>query len=616
MKRLILCALISPFLMNTVHGATLRVGISAELIGYGIKTPIFGSEFLIKESDNKEIFTGPYTIVLTFNQTNPEIYNFSTDLYGLGPKYNIINHDFSVRPGEAAALPTAPVKEGVNVAYKISLLDDTSKVGPVEFPLEDTSLWSVSETVHYRTHCIIGSLMDFRWNEVMQYLELIYNKYRKSYELSEFSKIDMYIYPEPTEQAYLDSVNFFSIKPRSNRIDLVYGHEIKAATPVPGCELLMYRLWGYGPRWMVTGLAHYYDDNMLRIRDLIKDFDVPAIVELLKDEDRVESDTGSVIAGALVFWLLQNESFGEFKNLYIRSTVLDFEDSFQATYKYPFDEMLNRFMDHVNGYSPSNGELDYYASLYFDHGNMTRAKRYYRELSERNSADRNKDLRKLATCYFWLGNYSAADSVYDVLLEQGDSPPEVSFMKGEVKLAQGKIDSALAYYSRSYKKGFNTGRLKRASILADMGYVDSAAYLLDNIKNEAERYLDYSLDIAQIRIMQGEKADSLLHAVIQKALNSSNSNPGDPRPYFILGRAYAFLGDYEESLHQLNNSYFLETSPFNQATVLLEMGKVEDLSGDRDQAEKSYRQVVALNGGEYQKMMAEKYLKSPYMKKH
>ena len=260
-------------------------------------------------------------------------------------------------------VPSLPVKDNVSVTYVITLIDDTSTTDPVQYSLGDSSLWGVSESIHYRTHWVKGSLIDFKWNTVMSYLEFTYNKYRESYRLSESERINMYIHPEPTDEIYIGENHFYSIQPRSLRIDLVYGHGIKAATPAPACELLVYRQWGYGPGWMIVGLSNYYNDNMLAIRDYIKDIDKAGLLELLKDEGRAGNDIGSVITGALVFWLLQNESFAEFKKLYARSTVIDFENKFEDVYKYPFDEMLDRFLNYARDYRPVEGELDYYASM-------------------------------------------------------------------------------------------------------------------------------------------------------------------------------------------------------------------------------------------------------------
>jgi tetratricopeptide (TPR) repeat protein len=221
-------------------------------------------------------------------------------------------------------------------------------------------------------------------------------------------------------------------------------------------------------------------------------------------------------------------------------------------------------------------------------------------------------LKKLGTCYFRLGNFAAADSVYDLLLELGDDSPEILFMKGEVNLARGDFDRALSFFDQSYKKGFATGRLRMISMLRDRGESDSAYVLLESMDENAARLLDYSIERAGMKIVRGENADSLLNSAIQVAITSSRRNPDDPRPNLILGKAYRMLEDYEKSIYYLNMAHFLEDSPFEQSFILLEMGRTEDLLGERDRAKSRYRQVIELDGGQYQSMLAKKYLNSPY----
>jgi hypothetical protein len=323
-------------------GEILRIELLGDLAVNDKSSPVFHGTFLIPEGEEREIFTGPYTVGLVWEEVDSGRYDFTARLYGLGPEFHISEYNISLRTSENMLLPSVPVKEETIVNYRITLLDDTTKAVNTEYSLSDSSLWGVSQSTHYNTHWVRGSLIDFTWNKEFRYLEFIYNKYRESYKLSEFEKIETYIHPQPTDEVYLDSAYYYSIQPRKRRIDLVYGHDIKAATPVPACEFLVYRLWGYGPRWMVIGLAKYYDDNMLIIRDYIADFDKDRLLDILKDENRVRNDTGMVITGALAFWLLQNESFIEFKNLYTKSTTLNFENRFEDIYGYDFDELLEK----------------------------------------------------------------------------------------------------------------------------------------------------------------------------------------------------------------------------------------------------------------------------------
>jgi tetratricopeptide (TPR) repeat protein len=603
--------------VNPLRGETLRLGMTGELSDGISKSSIFQAELLLPENERREIFAGPYSIGLSFDRNDSGRYDIKAELYGLGPDYRFSEYGLALSPGDTLQIPPQPVKktadDRVEAGYSIMLLDDTSAAGPEKYPPGDTTYWGISESVHYRTHWVKGSLIDFTWNKVISYLEFIYNKYRESYRLSESEKIDAYIHPDPTDAVYLGGVHHYSIQPRINRIDAIYGHEIKTLTPAPACELLVYRQWGYGPRWMIVGLANYYEDSMLKIRDFINDFDGAALLELLKDEDRVESDTGSAICGAIVFRLLQNDGFAKFKKLYSQSTVLDFEKKCVEAYGISFDELLGRFLNYAANYEPAEGELDYYASLYFDRGDMLKAGKYYGELVTLGQGDKAANMKKLAACKFWLGEYGSADTVYDMLLKTSADSSEALFMKGEIHLAAGDVDQAREFYNRSFDNGFSTGGLRIASLYLDRGETDSAAAMLQKINNNGKSLLDYAIMTAWVMISRGEDADSLLNYAMRRAVNGSNLAPQDPRPYVVQGRAYALLGNYEEAMLNFKTAYLLETNLFNQAFILLEMGRTEDLLGTRDRAEKYYHGVLTSKGGEYQKALAREYLQSPYL---
>ena len=223
-----------------------------------------------------------------------------------------------------------------------------------------------------------------------------------------------------------------------------------------------------------------------------------------------------------------------------------------------------------------------------------------------------ENMKKLAACELWLAEYDSADAIYDRLLEQQGDSTETLFMKGEIMLAEGRVDEAKGYFERSFEGGFSTGGIRLASIYLDGGEIDSAAAALEAISEKGKTLLDYAVERAAVMKLRGEDTDSLIDNAIQRAINISNNAPQDPRPYVVLGEAYALLGDYEKSIHNYNTAYFLETSLYNQSTIQLEMGMTEDLLGTRARAETHYRNVLESRGGKYQKTLAEKYLETPY----
>ncbi len=612
MKKSCLVLLLLLFLVNVPLGKNLKINISAELVQLGQKVSIFDGDIIIPEGVEHDVFTGPFTIRTGAKSAGSGSYDFSVSVFGLAPDYHNSEYKFDLKPSEKMLIPSLLVKKGSVANYFITLLDDTSSAYEGGYSVKDTANWGTSETIHYQTHWVKGSLIDFTWNKEMGYLELLYNKYRKSYKLSEYNRINLYIHPEPTTEVYLDKNYNYSVQPKSLRIDLVQGHDIKALTPLPACELLMSRQWGYGPRWMVTGFANYYDDNMLALREFIARYDIDTAVKLLKNENGVRGDKESVFCGAFVFWLLQNESFPNFKKLYIQSTVLDFEQKFIDVYTYSLREALRRFLEHAVSYQPIRGELDYYASLFFERDDMRKAGKYYKELIKSGEGNRALNLKRLAACYFWTGEYNAADSLYDLMLELDDGLAETRFMKGEMALAKGGLQAARGFFEKSYDAGYSTAGTKLALLSLDEGDIESASELLDRLDKDARRLLDYSIEKGRLMIYRGGNADSLLNQAIGRAINSSNNIPHDPRVYVVMGKAYALLSNYEKAMYNFDTAYFLETNYYNLGAILLEMGKTEDLLGSRKKAKARYRQVIGSGGGDYQKSLAKKYIEMPF----
>ncbi len=611
MKNISRVLLFLLLITGPAHSRVLKLGIDAELIGEA-SMPIFHGEIFIPVGENRQIFTGPYTLKIAAAEKSAGLYQLSIDLIGLGPDFKFYSFDLELSPKENTLVPNMPVKKDISANFKIVLLDDTGNVNNGIYPLADTSLWSISPSIHYQTHWIRGSLIDFFWNMKMGYLENIYNRFRESFQLSVSDRIDIYFHPEPTDQVFIDPEKNYSILPSSPRIDLIYGHYIDAISPVPGAELLIYRLWGYGPRWMVAGLANYYLDNNLTLRNFKDSLDKNRLIKNLADESWVRSDTGAVVCGSFVNWLLSIHSQSEFINLYKTSTSLDFIKIFRDIYGIDFDEVIDDYLIFMRNYQPSPQELGYYASVYFGQNNINRALPYYRELAEMDSDDRLINLNYLATCLFWLGQYSQADSVYDIMLRLGGRKPEVLYMKGDIQLALGRTNDGKRLFLESYNGGFATAGVKLVSILLDQGKIDSASVFSQKLAESAGQLLENLIEKGRLMRIRNQPCDSIMTQAAARALSSGMQSPEDPRPYFAAGKAFAIMKDYGKAMENLDIAYFLEINPYFQSSVLLETGRVRDLTGDRPGAEDYYRRVISSPGGQYQKSLAEKYIRAPY----
>ena len=619
MKKLFVAILTVTALSGAGAAEAIRIVLESDFINENSSATVVGfrGEILIPQDGKREIFIAPYTLTINSGKQPSGKYNLKIDFAGLGPTFARFSRDFELAPGENMLISSLPAKNDVVVNYGVSLSDDTSSIVGYAFSPDDSLEWGTSVTIHYSTRWLKNSYADFTWNRKMGYLENIYDRSRSSFRLSMSERINITFYPEPTDAVYLDPRNHYAIYPNTNEIDIVYGHDIDAADPAPGAELLIYRLWGYGPRWMAAGLARYYDDNNLILSELVGKLDRTTINKKIGTEDWVVSDTGSIFCGGFVNWLLINFSQSNFQNLYRKSTPLDFENNFKEIYQLDFKTALGNYIVFLGNYKPTKGELIYYSLLNLEHNNFGHAERLYALLSV--TGDNKEDaLDKLALCRLWTGDFKKALDTYDALLSLSPDSSRYMMLKADVLMALGKFKKGYALYEKAFLKyGNSASGLRLVTILIDRGQIDSARAIFGKLDDNIKGKFSYFNENARLKMAFGESdLDSTLNQMVARALNVMVTAQDDPRGYLAAGRAYAMLGQFDKASENLKTAHFLERKSSILGVHLLELGRAADLNGKRDEAIDYYRQAAESGAGAYIESLCEKYIKSPYRLKN
>jgi tetratricopeptide (TPR) repeat protein len=611
MKVILKCLLTvsSLFLLYSAHATAMTVEIKgtigdASFSADGIE--IFHDKLVLPEGEPREIFTGPYTIQLKAEKEESASYKLSAAFFGLGPDFHIEDHSIVSDVGKSISLLPLPVKERTHVKYSFTILDDTATLDKSEPPQDDTTSWGISESVHYKTYWIKGSLADYRWNILIGYLEKVYDGFRNSFSISSFEKIEYILHPEPSNAVYMNPVQSCGIQPRKRRIDVVYSHGVDGVTPRSAAELLIYELWGYGPRWMVTGFSGYYFDNFLQLRKFAGKLSVEKLSSLLANEAWVTSDTGLIVTGAFSRWLIDNYKIGHFQELYKNSTSTDFKSKFEEIYEQDFDETLGKFLEFAGAYKPQSGELEYYEDIFFDLGKYEMAERYLIEAHEGKRALNWDRSRKLALCRLWLGDY-----------EKEVSFPPNPFSGPGCAEKTIRANSAMAVtpnLPRDSGLDLNCPDLMliAASYQMDKGDIVEASRIIAAIGDKMNSLPDYYVESGRLNLLAGKPADSLLSIAAALALNRARVVPHDPANYLVAGQAFMLMGDFPRAEENLRTSHFLETRPYFLGQVLLELGKLQDLKGERKAAREYYDEVLSIKAGAYQKMLAKKFLENKY----
>lgn len=613
MKRVLSISLVILFAkMTTVDGA-VRIELKGD-IPNAPAISVFDGILIIPDGERRDVFAGPYTLAFQPSGKQPDGCTLKVSLTGLGPEFRNFTYNLDLNTGERTLIPSLPVKNDAVINYSIELLDDTSKVGGYGSDSSEPVKWGESASVHYLTRWVKGSLADFTWNTKMSYLENIYDQYRYSYKLSMFEKIETTFYPEPTDLVYIDPVRHYSILPGSRKIDLVYGHNIDAATPAPGAELVIYRLWGYGPRWMVTGLAHFYEDNSLILREFAGTLDPSAVAKNIAFDNWVDSDTGTVFCGAFVNWLITEHGISKFENLYKKSSPSDFARNFDDIYGNDFLAFISDFLAFSENYKPKDGELSYYASIYLRHNNFVRAGDLYAELAAEDSGSKEEYLVNLAACRFWSGDYESSRDVYKRITNLYKDKPRYSMLMGDVQLALGNFKAAMRSYEDAFfDDGYGDAGLRLVSILIDEGRPDSARSIFSRLNGDVLKRMDYSVERARLDMIYHKPGyDSILTATVNRALSAATGAPDNPDAYLIAGKACALSGNFDKAENDLRIAFFLERRTPYLARILLELGKTADMQQERDSAIAYYHQAENAGGGQYIVKLCRKYIESPY----
>ncbi len=615
MTKIVTASLIIVFSSLAPASQALRLGLECDFINEsdGSMAGGFRGEMLIPQAGNREVFIPPYSITIETNRLESGQYELKLSFSGLGPSFPKFGRKLEIGVGEKLLISGLPVKDDVVINYGISLLDDTGEIEERFADLEDTTGWGTSVSIHYSTRWQRNSFADYAWNRKMGYLENIYDRHRNSFRLSMSQRIEMVFYPEPTDDVYLDQRVYYAVHPNSGRIDLVFGHEVDAASPAPGAELLIYRLWGFGPRWMVSGLARYYNDNHLKLSMFADRLAGSELVDRIAADDWVVSDTGSIFCGGFVNWLLTEYSQSNFQNLFRKSTPLDYEEHFKSIYEIDFTSALGNYIDFLRAYQPREGELIYYASLYRDHGDFKRAGELYETLSA-VAGNKIDALDNLAACRLWNGEFSRALTTYDSLLTISPDTGHYLMLKGDALMALGEFEKGYELYEKAFldhKNGLSGLRL--VELLIDKENIDSARTVFGKLDANVRSRLSYLREAARLKIASGDSGhDTTLNQAAAMAANIMLTAPDDPRGYLAAGRSFALLGQFERAKASLKTAIFLERRQSFHGLHLLELGKAADLEGDRDEAVEYYRRGAQSGAGEYIKMLCEKYADTPY----
>ena len=190
----------------------------------------------------------------------------------------------------------------------------------------------------------------------------------------------------------------------------------------------------------------------------------------------------------------------------------------------------------------------------------------------------------LAASYTKAGDYTAAEDVYDAILEMRPADEEVLFLRGNVRMRQGNYTNAKADFDETVRlDGKNFDRLIAIyEILNNYGYKDAGqGYLTDALQTYENEMSQY--DKGRMYFYMGDYQKAYL------ALEEAKGQKG-VEAYLYLGKAYEATGDYNYA-SSVYNSYLSKNT--GNATIYNQLGICEMQKGQYTKALDAFQKGLA-----------------------
>ena len=223
----------------------------------------------------------------------------------------------------------------------------------------------------------------------------------------------------------------------------------------------------------------------------------------------------------------------------------------------------------------------------FSENNLLQAEQYLSSAVRANVGGSQARLM-LAETQLKLGKPGEAERSLDAVDQSGSSGAVVLDMLGRAKLAEGDIDSAIAYFRDSLQAG---GPTDATGLALAISYVASGSYdeaiqtltSLPSSEGDETYRKEVLLMIAYSRAGRSQDADAVVNSLVTEHPDSANA-------LGIAGDYFVFAGDGSRARASYRQA--LDIDPDN-AAVLISMGRALAMEGDFDEAATAVERVLA-----------------------
>ncbi len=494
------------------------------------------------------------------------------------------------------------------------------------FNPRDTTDFKMDPSANFDLYYVSNSLGDFYWNNIKNYLEADYSRFRNILSINMPGKIAFYICPCPPWSVHLDKRFGYMIDPTRSNIFAIYSHEFKSVDVFLPNLMTLYKFWGYAPPLLAEGLAGYFEFNNYKIKELIASDSVPQLENLLSSKEyyRMDPITAEIGSGSFVKFLTDSYGIKKFKTLYDASDDLNIKNTLPAIYGTSLDSLDMLWRHYIDTVQFNRVHFDYQAtrSAVMLRGDLQT--KYLEDMLEYdiNPADSIDNYQRLGTAYYQYGDYYKAIEVYEHLLEFDQVKPLYLQILGNLYLINGLYDSAAQFFDRAYAMDsmITTAKLNLARANFYQGDTSKALEIAEEYyikESSTPGRIEFLLFMGHIYKLPGPWHDSA------KAYQSFGDaaiwaeemipkSPQDPASKMRAGLAYLGLGEYERARQYLEFAHFTELRSYHLGRTLIALGRLYDLTNRHERAIEYYQEALSHSIAVHQEKLAREYIVTPF----
>lgn len=486
--------------------------------------------------------------------------------------------------------------------------------------------FSVDPTAHMNIYYVPQTLGDFYWNSVKGLLEDEYDNLSRMVNFSMPGKYILYLCPCKLNTVIWDDRFAMMIDPVRSTIFAVYAKDYNSVFPFLISQAAVYHNYGYAPAFLADGFANYssfaiYDMKKMKAEDSLIPLDSLLSTHAYYQIDPNLSDR---MSATFVKYLIDQYRIGSFIELYRKSDDLKLRAQIEETYGKKIKDLETEWLNYVDTVRITFEQAAYHATIAETRLDYASTYQYAREMFRlaNNRNDSLEALSLLSRSAFFVGDYYTATDeqikylgLIDTLAGEWMKLAGYRMMNGEYEQADSALSRAYSLDSTNSLVRFNQAMLRQFT-----GDTLGARRLYASVIQSGAPsggMIEGQVMLANLLMASGKAADKsealgYYNAVVGALSRQDRQHNPSVSQEMWLGIAYLGTGDTGNAEDYLQTALFLETRPFYQGMILLWLGKVADVRGERRLARDYYQKVLASASAHYHQEEARRLIDRPY----